>query len=174
ASGAGIVQQLLSFARKKPQTPRRIELRRYLKETLPLFKRTAGESIHLRLDPPEPEHAIMVDPSQLTAALINLIANARDAMDGKGEVVVGAQSTQASITVFVTDEGRGITTEDQARIFEPFFTTKGPEKGSGIGLSMVYGFVRESGGTVNVESNSGKGTTISLTFPTHSGSNREL
>ncbi|MEO1483312.1 MAG: ATP-binding protein [Myxococcota bacterium] len=165
ASGAGIVQQLLSFARRRPQAPQVVGVALLLEEVAPLLRRTVGESMRLKFAPPSAELLIRVDPSQLIAALINLVANSRDAMEGKGEIIVGASETDEWVKLYVTDRGHGIAEEDQARIFDPFFTTKGPEKGSGIGLSMVYGFVKESGGTVSVESTTGSGTTIALIFP---------
>ncbi|MEO1174338.1 MAG: ATP-binding protein, partial [Myxococcota bacterium] len=162
---AGIVQQLLSFARRRPQAPQVVGVALLLEEVAPLLRRTVGESMRLKFAPPSAELLIRVDPSQLIAALINLVANSRDAMEGKGEIIVGASETDEWVKLYVTDRGHGIAEEDQARIFDPFFTTKGPEKGSGIGLSMVYGFVKESGGTVSVESTTGSGTTIALIFP---------
>ncbi|MEL6546430.1 MAG: ATP-binding protein, partial [Myxococcota bacterium] len=164
-TGADIVQQLLSFARQGSSNAEEISVKEFLNRTSALLRRTAGESMSLKVIYPEDSVRIRVDPSQLTASLINLVANSRDAMHHRGEVTVGATPASSSVKLFVSDKGEGIEVADQARIFEPFFTTKGPDKGSGIGLSMVYGFVKESGGSISVESLTGSGTTISLYFP---------
>ena len=125
--------------------------------------------------------AIEVDPHQFESALLNLVLNARDAISTAGEVRVGIKrkvtsengvnSSQACI--FVTDNGSGMDATTVSKVFEPFFTTKGEGLGTGLGLSMVYGFVKQSGGQIEIDSHPGKGTTVSLYFPEIDGSSVE-
>ncbi|MEO1172202.1 MAG: ATP-binding protein, partial [Myxococcota bacterium] len=112
---------------------------------------------------------VRVDESLFTAALINLVANSRDAMGDRGRVVIAAETVHRDrekwVSVSVRDNGRGIARENQSRLFEPFFTTKPPGGGSGLGLSMVYGFIKDSDGFVDLQSEPGVGTAISLMLP---------
>jgi CheY-like chemotaxis protein len=109
---------------------------------------------------------VRVDPGQLENALMNLVINARDALDGNGRIsVTTAAAGDDAVEVAVGDTGRGIPADVLERVCEPFFTTKAPGKGSGLGLSMVYGFARQSGGEMRIESRVGEGTTVRIRLP---------
>jgi CheY-like chemotaxis protein len=136
-----------------------------------LLRRAVGETVTLRLDlahDPATSHA---DATHFQSAMLNLLINARDAMPGGGEVaistrVVGSESGQdRSVVVCVRDGGAGMTPEVAARAFEPFFTTKDVGKGSGLGLSQVYGFARQSGGHASIAATPGQGTAVSIVLP---------
>jgi CheY-like chemotaxis protein len=146
---------------------------------LPLIKDALGETVDVscKLDPDV--SAIRIDPGQFEAALLNLALNARDAMPRGGMLRIAARNVMAEagdaarraispghyVVIEITDTGVGMSADIVRRAFEPFFTTKGAGKGSGLGLAMVYGFARQSGGTAEIESQVGSGTTIKLYFP---------
>jgi PAS domain S-box-containing protein len=180
--GAELIRRLLTFSRRQPLTPAAVEVGVLVHNMTHLLARTLGETIriHLRL-PGEPLHAL-VDPHQLENALVNLAINARDAMPGGGELTIGlARRTldEALATVVevppgdyvqfdIGDTGTGIEPAVLQRVFEPFFTTKDFGSGSGLGLSMVYGFVRQSGGNIRIRSTPGRGTHVRFVLPTAS------
>ncbi|MEO0974445.1 MAG: ATP-binding protein [Pseudomonadota bacterium] len=164
-TAGALVRQLLDFSRGRESEPKEIELTSYLERNTPLLRRTAGESIALQV---EGEQGIRVhaDADQLTAVLINLVANARDAMQATGTILVRAwrESSPAGerVAVSVSDSGEGIATADRNRVFEPFFTTKGNAGGVGLGLSMVFGLVKRWGGEIDLQSEMGGGTVVTL------------
>lgn len=178
--GANLTQQLLAFSRNQPLVPRNVDVNSLVTETAKLLRPTLGEQVEITLHlQPGTWHA-MVDPSQLSAALLNLAINARDAMQDGGELSFGTSNIMLDeayaaskfdvkpgfyTVVTIRDTGIGIPANIRERIFEPFFTTKGIGKGTGLGLSMVYGFVRQSGGHIEVDSEAGRGTTIELYLP---------
>ena len=180
--GAELIRRLLTFSRRQPLTPAAVEVGVLVHNMTHLLARTLGETIriHLRL-PGEPLHAL-VDPHQLENVLVNLAINARDAMPGGGELTIGlARRTldTALATVVevppgdyvqfdISDTGTGIEPAVLPRVFEPFFTTKDFGSGSGLGLSMVYGFVRQSGGNIRIRSTPGRGTHVRFVLPTAS------
>jgi len=176
--GGELTKRLLTVARRQSLRPERIELDRWLQDGAGALLRQALRGdirAELRLPPGLP--AIEADPAELELALLNLAVNARDAMPNVGTLTVSAEPVHAyAITdpdgldgdflrLSVTDTGTGMTEEVQARVFEPFFTTKGVGQGTGLGLAQVYGFARQSGGSVRLHSAPGQGTTVGLLLP---------
>jgi nitrogen-specific signal transduction histidine kinase len=183
--GAEITSQLLALARRQPLAPREIEVNDLLTETARLLKPTLGEHIELKLVLAKDGSFALADSSQLSAAVINLVVNARDAMPGGGTVtletaIVAVDKAEAPagsavnpgdfVMISVSDTGEGIPADIRDRVFEPFFTTKAIGRGTGLGLSMVYGFAKQSGGMVKIESEQGRGTAIRLYLPRAEGS----
>ncbi|MFK7837442.1 MAG: PAS domain S-box protein [Sulfitobacter sp.] len=178
--GADLTSRLMVFARRSNLKPVRADLRDLCSDTLNLLKRTLGAMYHIKTDFPDDVDPVMVDPVQLQSALMNLALNARDAMGTGGELLVSianvsiddtymAQETDIAagdyVRLSVSDDGAGMSLEAQRRAFEPFFTTKSKTGGTGLGLAMVYGFVRQSGGHVTLYSELGLGSSFALYFP---------
>ncbi len=167
---AKLTHRLLAFARQQPLEPRPTDPNRLVGGMIDLLRRTLGETVRvetrLMADPP----AIFVDQNQLENAILNLAVNARDAMPGGGKLALETahgtldDGTKA-VSVTVRDSGTGMPPDVVARAFEPFFTTKPQGRGTGLGLSQVYGFVTQSGGRVRIDSQPGQGTAIELTLP---------
>ncbi len=178
--GAELIHRLLAFARRQRLHPKIVDLNQVVGGMTNLLRRTLGDKIEV-VEQLAPEiWSTMIDPGQLESALLNLVVNAQDAMaDGGMVTIVTANTVFDSLdavpgpewtpgdyaSVAVSDTGTGMSGETIERIFEPFFTTKKFGRGSGLGLSMVYGFVRQSGGHVTVESEIGRGTTVRLFLP---------
>jgi two-component system cell cycle sensor histidine kinase/response regulator CckA len=178
--GAQLTHGLLAFARRQRLNPKVTDVNRVISEMTDLLRRTLGEKIEI-LEVLQPDlWSTMIDRSQLESALLNLVVNARDAMSDGGTLTIAtsnvvlpmeggpkAEETQPGehVMISVSDTGVGIPPEIRERIFEPFFTTKKLGEGSGLGLSMVYGFVRQSGGTITVDSTVGIGTTLRIYLP---------
>ena len=169
--GAKLTQQLLTFARKSPMHPEVVDVGERIRGMENLLDRSLGENIQIENRIGPELWPIEIDPSQFEVALLNIVLNARDAMPKGGSITIAAENmpsnetTPDRVQISVSDTGVGIDPEMQAKIFEPFFTTKGVGQGTGLGLSQVYGFARSSGGDVQVESELGRGTTISLLIP---------
>ncbi|ABD08291.1 multi-sensor hybrid histidine kinase [Rhodopseudomonas palustris HaA2] len=178
--GADLTRQLLAFARRQPLQPRNIDVNAIVLNTQQLLKATIGEHIDVEVRLAQDVDAARVDPSQLSSALLNLAVNARDAMPNGGklmletaDVVLDAAYGQHNpdvqpgryVMIAVSDTGTGIPAELCDKVFEPFFTTKSAGQGTGLGLSMVYGFVKQSGGHINIYSEEGHGTTLKLYLP---------
>jgi PAS domain S-box-containing protein len=178
--GAEITSQLLTFARRQPLEPYEINVNDLVAETARLLKPTLGETIEIEQVLEGHAWPVLADPSLLSAAIINLAVNARDAMPGGGRlrlqtanaVLDGGDTSDDGevkpgefVMIAVADTGQGIPTNIRDRVFEPFFTTKGIGHGTGLGLSMVYGFARQAGGTVKVDSEEGRGTVIKVFLP---------
>ncbi|MGQ0649232.1 MAG: ATP-binding protein [Gemmatimonadaceae bacterium] len=176
---AGLTNQLLAFARRQPLQPRLVDLSQVIRGMEPLLIRTIGEDVTLRLNLGATCFSL-VDPVQLDTAILNLVVNARHAMANGGLLLIETGQVRLDANyaketpdaapgeycfVSVADTGVGIPAELLPRLFEPFFTTRLRGEGTGLGLSMVYGFVRQSGGHVKVYSEVGQGTTIKLYFP---------
>jgi two-component system cell cycle sensor histidine kinase/response regulator CckA len=176
---AALVGQLLAFSRKQNLNPERIDLRSTLSDLAHLLNRLVGEKISLTLHHAPSMPAIRADKRQLEQVMMNLVVNARDAMPDGGEIVVRSERqdiveplSNGRITVppgvyarvSVSDQGVGISPEMQQSIFEPFVTTKRTGEGTGLGLSTVYGIVKQTGGFIFVDSDLGKGSTFSLLF----------
>jgi len=177
--GASLTTQLLAFARRQSLNPTVIRIDRLFDAMLPLIKDAVGETVSVacRLDPDL--WSTRIDPGQLDAALLNLALNARDAMPRGGLLRIEARNVIVDageaarlaipggeyIVIAIVDTGAGMPRDVADRAFEPFFTTKETGKGSGLGLSMVYGFARQSGGTATLDSRVGVGTTIKLYIP---------
>ena len=180
---ANLTNRLLAFSRRQPLKPRGTDINRLTAGMAELITRTIGPSITLDIAPCPDLHATLVDPNQLEHALLNLCINASDAMPGGGTLrITTANATLTPheatalhltagdyVTLTVADTGTGMTPEVLARAFDPFFTTKPLGQGTGLGLSMIYGFARQSGGHTEVSSRPGTGTAVTLYLPRHHG-----
>jgi PAS domain S-box-containing protein len=182
--GAQLTRHLLAFARKQPLQPREIDVNGLVLEAAKLLHPTLGEQIEISPKLSTDAWPAMVDPSQLTTAVLNLALNARDAMPGGGKLTLetrnvyldeGYARLQSEVTVgnyvmiAVSDTGAGIPAANLEKVFDPFFTTKEVGKGTGLGLSMVFGFVKQSGGHVKIYSEEGHGTSVKLYLPRSTG-----
>ncbi|QWP77028.1 PAS domain S-box protein [Lysobacter sp. K5869] len=176
--GAELTGKLLAFARRQRLSPRAVDVPALLRDVESMLKRTLGDSVHLHVHCAAPLAAAYADPGQLEAALLNLALNARDAMPRGGEIAIDASVFEVAarddgselaegdyLRVVVADTGRGMAPETLARAMEPFFTTKEAGRGSGLGLSMVYGFAKQSGGDLRIDSALGYGTRVELFLP---------
>jgi signal transduction histidine kinase/CheY-like chemotaxis protein len=169
--GATLIRQLLAFARREALHPELVDLPRRIKEMEELLRRTLGLNIQIELNVAPGLWPVNVDPTGLELALINLAVNARDAMPLGGKLTIEVrnltteQNSDGFVAIIVSDTGVGMSPEVRLRAVEPFFTTKGPGRGTGLGLSQVFGFISQSGGTVHIESEIGRGTRITLTLP---------
>ena len=173
--GALLTQRLLAFSRKQSLHPHAVELKTLLENLGELMRHSLPATMTLEIEAQSPAWPAWVDVSQLENAIINLVMNARDAMDGQaGTIKIRSWNQRVTrsdgrkqdmVMLEVADQGCGMSQEIKAQVFEPFFTTKQTGSGSGLGLSMVYGFVRQSGGRVEIESAPGQGTTVRLQLP---------
>ncbi len=178
--GAELTSRLLAFARRQALEPKRIDVNRLIEGMDSLLRRTLGGNIEIEVVRRAGLWATEVDPGQLEVALLNLAINARDAMPSGGRLTIEAANAALDdhyalahdevkpgqyVMVSVSDTGCGMDADTLARAFEPFFTTKDVGKGSGLGLSMVYGFVKQSGGHAKIYSEAGEGTTVRMYFP---------
>lgn len=176
---ADLTQQLLAYSRRQPLKPKAVDLGDLLNGMNDLLTRTLGIAVSISVDVAPGTWQIIVDPSQLEAALINLAVNARDAMTAGGTLSIRAWNCTADelaevatgefVCLSVSDTGTGIPAHLAQQVFDPFFTTKGVGKGTGLGLSQVYGFVKQSHGHVTLESEVGTGTIVRLYLPRHDG-----
>ena len=177
---ATLTRQLLAFSRKQVLQPQVVSLNTLLGELIKLLQRLIGEDIELALVAGPGLGLTKVDPAQFEQAVINLAVNARDAMPNGGRLTIETRNAELNegdaqrnvelkpgryVLVTVTDTGHGMDEPTRERIFEPFFTTKEPGKGTGLGLAMVYGFVKQSGGHVEVDSAPVRGTTFRVYLP---------
>jgi CheY-like chemotaxis protein len=178
--GASLTQQLLAFARKQPLAPMPINLSALLSDMADMLQRTLGEHIDIEVKHAAGLWTAMADPAQVESALLNLALNARDAMPGGGRLTIEVANKVLDpdyarrhaevvpgdyVMLAVSDTGTGMSRDVLARVFEPFFTTKEPGKGTGLGLVMVFGFAKQSGGHMNIHSEPGEGTTVRLYLP---------
>jgi PAS domain S-box-containing protein len=178
--GVEMTQRLLAFARKQPLQPYKTDFNSLIVDAAKLLRQTLGEQIEIESILQDNLAPVLVDPSQLTTALLNLALNARDAMPYGGKLMLETCNAYLDeayaranrevrpgqyVMVAVSDTGRGIPAAIRDKVFEPFFTTKGPGKGTGLGLSMVYGFVKQSGGHIKIYSEEGQGTAIKIYLP---------
>ena len=177
ARGANLASQLLAFGRRQPLAPKVVNLGRFIRGLDDMFRRALGDGIEIETVVSGGLWNTLVDPFQVENALLNLAINARDAMRGHGKLTMEAGNASlddayaqrnADVTpgqyvmVALTDTGSGMPPEVRERAFEPFFTTKAEGQGTGLGLSMVYGFVKQSGGHVKIYSEPGHGTTVRI------------
>ncbi len=178
--GAKLTAQLLAFGRKQPLNAKRADIGQLVSRFSDLLRRALGETIELRMIVSGSPGPALVDASQLQNALLNLALNARDAMPRGGRLTVEISAakldsdyasmypevrTGSYVLISITDTGVGMSSEVRKRAFEPFFTTKGVGAGTGLGLSMVYGFTKQSGGHVQLYSEVGQGTSVRLFLP---------
>lgn len=180
ARGARLAAQLLAFGRRQALDPRVVNIARLLQGMEDLLHRALGEAVEVEVVTAAGLWTTFIDPAQLENAVLNLAINARDAMKGSGRLTIELANMHLDagyvdaledvapgqyVMLAVSDTGRGMRPEVLERVFEPFFTTKPEGKGSGLGLPMVYGFVKQSGGHVRVYSEPGQGTTVRLYLP---------
>ncbi len=175
--GERLTQQLLAFSRRQALKPQPTRIDDLIVESEPLLHRAVGESVRLAIVPGAADLVVNVDPSQLEAALMNLVVNARDATPPGGMIRVETLPVRLKageiedlgdgdfLCIAVHDTGEGMDAATLARVFEPFFTTKEPGKATGLGLSQAYGFARQSGGVATVDSAPGKGSSVCLYLP---------
>ena len=174
---AALTRRLLSFARSEPLLPERVDSATLVGGMSELLDRTLGERINVTTELNPDAWPVFVDPHQLENAILNLAVNARDAMDGGGKLIIRSHNVRMAsnevgdirsgeyLCIEVIDTGCGMTPQVKDRAFEPFFTTKAVGKGTGLGLSQIFGFAHQSGGEVGIESEVGKGTTVSIYLP---------
>lgn len=178
--GSDLTRQLLAFARKQELEPRDTSINELVRGMESLVARTIGENMELHVDTMTGDPRSLIDPSQLESAILNLAINARDAMPDGGKLTIETQPAYLDryyaeknpdvvpghyVMVAVSDSGTGMTAELLEKVFQPFFTTKAAGKGSGLGLSMVYGFIKQSGGHISVYSEVGHGTSVKMYLP---------
>lgn len=183
-NAADITRQLLAFARKQSVAPKILSLDSNVEHMLKMLKRLIGEDIDLSWKPGRDLWPVKIDPSQLSLILVNLCVNARDAIKGVGKITIETKNTTFDETycedhtgftpgdfarLAVSDDGCGMDKQILENIFEPFFTTKQVDQGTGLGLSTVYGIVKQNNGFINVYSEPDRGTTISIYLPRHEG-----
>ena len=178
--GAELTRRLLAFSRNQPLQAAVVDLNQGLPQIANMLRRTLGEQVVIELHPAAELWSVLADPAQMDEAILNLAINARDAMPKGGTLTIetanahldeeyAAQHAEVApgdyVQVSVSDTGSGMTQETIDHCFEPFFTTKGAERGTGLGLSMVYGFVKQSGGHIKVYSELGHGTSVKIYLP---------
>jgi PAS domain S-box-containing protein len=178
-SAAALTRQLLAFSRKGPIAPRALDVNEVIRRMQRMIGRLLGEEIQLTVRLGQELPPISFDPWQVEQILLNLVVNARDAMPRGGQLSIettnryvpesvphgGAPELRKHVVLSVSDSGAGMTEEVRSHLFEPFYTTKEPGKGTGLGLAMVYGAVRQNGGRIEVESELGRGTTFTIYLP---------
>lgn len=180
---SALTHRLLAFSRQQTLAPKATDLNSLVRGMIEMLRRTLGPHIRLEMSGADDLWTTLCDPNQLENALLNLCINARDAMAEGGRLTIGTANTAVDATqaqqldmapgsyvaLRVTDTGTGMPPEVAARALDPFYTTKPSGQGTGLGLSMVYGFVRQSGGQMQIESTPGLGTTVTLYLPRHKG-----
>jgi PAS domain S-box-containing protein len=177
---SALTQQLLAFSRQQVLQPARVNLNDVVRNVEKLLRRLIGEDIEVLLALASDLGTVKVDPGQVDQVLMNLVVNARDAMPGGGKLTIQTNNVELEdnyvkkhdsiragnyVLLAVSDSGTGMDPDTQARMFEPFFTTKEPGKGTGLGLPMVYGIVKQSGGSLEVYSEPNHGTTVKIYLP---------
>lgn len=161
-----IVNSLLNFSRTSPTELTDIDLAKVIREVLSLIEHQLQKNgVLVQVDVPNALPVVRGNSGKLQQVFLNLFLNARDAMEQNGELIIGAWSDESSIWIDISDNGKGISSDNMQRIFDPFFTTKAAKKGTGLGLSITYGIVQEHGGTIEVESRPERGTRFRLSFP---------
>jgi PAS domain S-box-containing protein len=178
--GSRLTEHLLAFSRRQEIQPEIVSVNNLLREGLMLCQKTVGEGIEIALALQDEVWSCRIDPAQFGAAILNLAANARDAMSRSGRLIFRTENVTTDgdavdqpagdyVVLSVADTGCGMTADVLERAFEPFYTTKEVGKGTGLGLSQVYGFAKQSGGAARIESRVGKGTTVRIFLPRAGG-----
>ncbi len=174
----GITRQLLAFSRRQPLAPRVLDINAVIRNLGQLLRQVLGEKIGVGMELAETLWPVLCDADQLETVILNLVVNARDAMAEGGTLVIrtdnhhtgnGHAEGRDCVLLSVADSGSGMSPDVLKYAFEPFFTTKDVGHGTGLGLSQVHGFVRQSGGSVEIDSEIGKGTAVKLSFPRYTG-----
>jgi PAS domain S-box-containing protein len=177
--GAKLVAQLLAFARRQPLHPSVVNVARLLERMDSLLHRAASDAVRIRIASAADLWNALIDPNQLENVILNLVINARDAMEGGGSITIRLDNVELDgealpdpgvrpgqyVLIAVADTGAGMPPEVIEHAFEPFFTTKPEGKGTGLGLAMAHGFVKQSGGHIRIASTVGEGTTVSIWLP---------
>jgi PAS domain S-box-containing protein len=185
---AALTHRLLAFARRQPLIPKSVDVNQLVVSLEDLLRRTIGETIDLQIVAAADLWSTLCDPNQLESALLNLAINARDAMPDGGRLTIATSNARLDsvtadtpalspgdyVCITVADTGVGMSAEVAARAFDPFFTTKPIGQGTGLGLSMIYGFARQSNGHVTIDSKIGQGTQVRLYLPRHHGDIADL
>jgi CheY-like chemotaxis protein len=179
--GSRLTEHLLAFSRRQEARLETVSINELLREALVLYQKTVGEGVQLALGLEDEIWPCHIDPAQFGAAVLNLAANARDAMGGSGRLTLRTENVTAGgvdasdlaageyVVLSASDTGCGMSAEVMNRAFEPFYTTKEVGKGTGLGLSQVYGFAKQSGGAARIESKLGQGTTVRVYLPRGNG-----
>jgi signal transduction histidine kinase/CheY-like chemotaxis protein len=172
--GAALTRQLLAFSRRQPLQAQSVDLARQLEGMRELLERSLGEETQIDLKVADDLWPLYVDPGELELVILNLAVNARDAMPGGGTITISVDNLSSDdhdelrgdwVRLAIIDSGTGMTQDVKDRAFEPFFTTKEVGKGSGLGLAQVYGFAKQSGGSVQIHTEVGRGTSVILMLP---------
>ncbi|HQO38891.1 MAG TPA: PAS domain S-box protein [Spirochaetota bacterium] len=181
---ADLTSQLLAFARKQAVAPRVVDLNKTITGMISMLRRLIGEEIDLQWLPGEPLWNVKLDPAQVDQMLANLCVNARDAITGAGTIIIQTDNAMIDeawcaehsgaipgeyVALRVKDNGSGFTEESLSHVFEPFFTTKEVGKGTGLGLAMIYGIVRQNGGFIDIRSREGEGAEFMIYLPRYTG-----
>jgi signal transduction histidine kinase len=195
SQGAGMIQHLLSLARRQRPEPTLLSLNDVIASMEDLLRRLISENVELLVELAESLRPVRIDPVEAQEIILNLVLNARDSMPGGGQIVLRARRDDGSVLLEIADQGSGIPPENlehspdslflaglvelavgdtgsgmdgetRARVFEPFFTTKKAGEGTGLGLATVYRIVKQAGGTIEIESEPGKGTRVIIRLPT--------
>jgi two-component system NtrC family sensor kinase len=175
--GSSLTRQLLSFARRQSLSPKVVDLADCIQKFREILRQTTPGDIEIELKVPQQEIPVRIDPDEFEIALLNLTLNARDAMPNGGRITISVRTAELEenspasgltgkfAVIAFSDTGSGIADDIRDRIFEPFFTTKKVDRGTGLGLSQVYGFTQQSNGAITVTSHPGTGTTFELFLP---------
>ena len=171
--GAALTSQLLTFARRQSVNPQPIDIAERMEAVRDVLNTGVGGTVKLSFEVDRAVWPVTVDVAELETALVNLVINARDAMPDGGTITIGAHNVSLSeaadtgdyVAISVADTGTGIAPDVLSRIFDPFFTTKPIGKGTGLGLSQVHGFAHQAGGTIEVDSELGRGTVVTILLP---------
>jgi signal transduction histidine kinase/CheY-like chemotaxis protein len=173
-SGAAMVDRLLAFARKQELISVPTSLNALVLDLVDLMQLSIDPAIILETDLTADLPCVLIDPHQMEDAILNLVFNARDALKDGGRISLSSQqSNDGMVSLLVKDNGAGMSAHVMARVFEPFFTTKTFGAGNGLGMSMVYGFIRQAGGDIFIDSEPGQGTTVRLDLPISDGAYQE-
>jgi CheY-like chemotaxis protein len=160
-----LTAQLLAFARRQALKPETFDTRHALRSLRDMMETLVGSMIRLVVDLPDGACCVHCDRTQFDTAIVNMVVNARDAMAGRGTLRIGVECGDGTVSVAIADTGTGIAAHEIDQIFEPFFTTKAVGAGTGLGLSQVFGFAKQSGGEIAVSSIEGQGATFTLSLP---------
>jgi two-component system NtrC family sensor kinase len=167
--GEGLTKKLLAFSRRQSLSPQIIDVAARVRDIRGVLEQSVRADIRIEINAPSQPVLVKVDPEELEMALLNLTINSRDAMPNGGRIDIDVaeetDGTDLAALITVRDTGHGIPASIQDRVFEPFFTTKAIDKGSGLGLSQVYGFVQQSNGKIDLTSEEGVGTTFRISLP---------